>query len=239
MNDDSQDPEYCPSPSSTPQRLVKRKRFSLADKDVKTEHDVEDMTPTRVAAVNCNVNLKKISDSHMLDDEMGSQTWLDQYLTRLGVDVPAQILAAGDSDIEDEPESQRLNEQGIGHAQDIIDKFKEQLDTTHRANTKLRVRFDRLELALKLAEESISAKKRELEEISAKHRTELESVRSQLNMSHGGKGQYSSLREELAKTKKELHTYKSLFSKLQQIFKTNDPEGLEKYLEGWKEVERK
>ncbi|KAL0058921.1 hypothetical protein AAF712_014364 [Marasmius tenuissimus] len=189
----------------------------------------------------CRDNLQKIEDSHILDDDLGSQEWLDQYLTGLGLDVSETLFEAGDSEEEEEtPESQitednikasihygvnlslkTLQEDGIGeYSQALIQEFKEQLKSTQQTNTKLRVCFERVKRALAATKEILLRKNNEIEELSKMHKEQRDDLESRLA---------SSLRvcqmtmERTCEAEQALKSYRQLFTQLGEAFNKNDP----------------
>ncbi|ESK81657.1 hypothetical protein Moror_3236 [Moniliophthora roreri MCA 2997] len=100
-SNDSQDPTFFPSQTSP----VQIKRSCLDKWDV----DGAPCTP-RPSATNCYKKLKSIEKSRMLDEDLGSQEWLEGYLGQLGLEIPDHAPASGDSDIEEGAESQVTEE---------------------------------------------------------------------------------------------------------------------------------
>ncbi|KAL0066641.1 hypothetical protein AAF712_006243 [Marasmius tenuissimus] len=236
--------------------MKKRKHEQFRYIEVKAEEsDSDDLTHRRRSAAEaCEENIHRIYDSHVLDDEMGSQAWLDQYLTRLGVEATGEAIGeVADSEAEEIPESQipednlhasvyygvnlsaeTLAKDGAGeYGQRIIREYKEQLETTHQANTKLQVRFNRLEQALRFAEDAVSRKNRDIEELCKMHKKQREDLEARLSSSFNCRRMTM---ERLNEVERELTAYRYLFAQLGDAFTKEDPVRLSKQLEGWNQL---
>ncbi|KAK1235605.1 hypothetical protein PQX77_001158 [Marasmius sp. AFHP31] len=181
---DSQDPTYSPSQHVSPLSLPKRKPSSHT---VKTEAGVlikDEPDSPRLSATNARKKIKEIHDSRMLDDDCGSQQWLEHFLEKHDLDLLDDMPAAGLSDEEQYPESQvpehdlemsvcygvnlssrSLSKDGVdSYAQKVISELQEQLESTQNTNQKLSVRMERVEIALRAAEKALSTRTTELAE---------------------------------------------------------------------------
>ncbi|KAK7045372.1 hypothetical protein VNI00_007621 [Paramarasmius palmivorus] len=239
---DSQDPTYSPSQrlSPFPSPFAKR-RHSCIEHGIKQELE----SPPRHSVNEAYKRLKQIDESRMLHD-CGSQEWLEFYLGQYGIGVPENAPAAGDSDHEEECESQvpeedlfssvrygvnlspqRLSKNGIAsYSQKVITELKEQLENTQSAHRKLAVRSERLEVALKAIDPAIAAKVNEVQNIEKQRdhfQQELKTTKEQLAT---WKRVAGNLSENVDQLKEELSVYKQLFTYLGDSLSKNNPRHL-------------